>query len=491
MTDSPRFHPSEIAEARRVLGPGAPFESYLLRQRRARERVALKRAFYLRYPCRMATLHRLASTAIAIARFAALSECYDEIGEGLMPVTREGRPKGPHWESYTRAFEQALPADVREERWLIAQFHDMEQVKAEGWVERFYEEQEAHPNDPTWALLRHHMDVSLGTRLQDGEALAGQVALETAITSSLRELVGRRLWQTLRLVAGYSAASARAMILGGPRVQPHLPSDRGLVWQLVVSTAQAARITRVVRAGIRHSNRGIERLDQAWSLLPSLERALGSQVHDLHPSIAQLFSAMHTFRMVVSVHLTNRLTGWLAWGATLLVGQGMYEQHLDSVPARFRLFKRPDDSLNFVREFWCDEAVRVFDSDFVVREVDGHPTLLEVFRELGVAAQMRTEVLEDGGLSMTIVRLFVRGFPVGIGSFFVRFETRPAGERDIVVTGVLELRPKGTLGRGFWHSLLRLPQHLGAIRYEASPVGREGSGGAEEPDAITPPEGSS
>jgi hypothetical protein len=164
--------------------------------------------------------------------------------------------------------------------------------------------------------------------------------------------------------------------------------------------------------------------------------------------------------MTASVHLYHRMGIVLAWAGTLLVGQGMYEQHLDQVEARFRLFRRDDGSLHFVREFWCD-------------------ALLEVFQDLGVAARMRTEVLEDGGLAMTVVGLFVRGVPIPVAPAAVRFETRPDGQGGLLVSGVLDLQPGSALSRLWFRRVMGLPERLGEIRYYAVPaVALEASGKA-------------
>lgn len=463
----PRAHPSELADARRYVGDADP-SGFVTRQRDARLRVALMNTFYGRFPSRMGALHELAAAGIAVARFAARSEVFDAIGERLLPVDRDGLPRTPAWAAYVASFHEGLPADVREERWLVAHFADMQGVKAEGWIERFAEERAAHGDDPTWAMLAEHVDVTLGTRVQDGAALAGRVALETAITTSLRQVVARQLRTGLGLVRVHVSSATRAMIGGGPWVPPHLPSDRQLVARLVRATLGATRIARVWRLGVRRQARGAESPGAAWSLTPSLEAVLGPGLPGVDPRVAEMFDAMHRFRMTASVHLYHRAGVVAAWLATLLVGQGMYESHLDEVEARFRLFRRDDGSLHFVREFWCEESVRLFDSDFVVRDVDGRPTLLEVFSELGVAAQMRTEALPDGGIAMTVVRLFVGGVSLPVGPVHVCFETRPEGD-GLRVTGVLDVRPASGAQRLMFARLLRLPERVGEIRYFATP----------------------
>lgn len=462
----------ELADAARFGLSGDDARAFALRQRSARLRVALLDAFYARFPCRMGALHQLATTGIAVARFAALSATYDAIGDRLLPVDRDGRPRHAGWAHYAEACEQALPPDIREERWLAAHLADMEQVKAEGWMARFAEERAGHRADPTWRLLAEHMDVTLGTRVADGEALAGRIALETAIATSLGQVVRRQVTTGARLVRTYVGAAVRAT-LWSRTPDDGLPSDRGLVARLVAATVRVLAIRHVWRLGERYRTRGAARGSTSWSLVPSLDQVLGPSTARMAPAVRRLFDEMHAFRMEASVHLYHRLGWWAAYAGSVLVGQGMYEQHLAAVDARFRLFRREDGSLHFVREFWCDDAVRVFDSDFVVREVDGAPTILEIFQDLGVAARMRTEVLDDGGVAMTVVGLFLRGIPTGTGPFHVCFETRPvAGAPERVdVAGVLDLRPRNAFERWWFHRVWGLPARLGEIRYYADPVG--------------------
>ena len=120
----------ELADARRYVD--TDLDGFVRRQREARLRVVLLRRFYRRYRCRMSALHELAVTSIALARFAAISVAYDAIGDLLLPVDREGRPKSAAWQAYIDAFEKGIPSDVREERWLAAHLVDMEAVKAAG-----------------------------------------------------------------------------------------------------------------------------------------------------------------------------------------------------------------------------------------------------------------------------------------------------------------------------------------------------------------------
>ena len=464
---TPRIHPTEHIDALRHVGVDQ-VEAYTRRQRAARARVSLMNAFYLRYPCRMGALHRLAAAGIALMRFAGLSEAYHQIGDRLNPVDDQGQPRTDAWRAYVAAFEEGRPADFREECWLQAHFLDMEGVRAEGWIEQFEAEQADHQGDPAWRMLGEHMAVTIGTRLEDRSALAGEIALETAIARSLGRVVARQWATGLGVVRTYVGRAVIATLRRGPWVAPHVPSDRALVCALVRASASTVSVGRVWRLGRRRQHRGIEHPEAAWSMRPSLVGVLGQGLERVDPEVLTLFDAMHRFSMRASVHLYHRPTRWLAFWATLLVGQGMYEESLQEVEARFRLFRRADGSLHFVREFWCDESIRVFDSDFVLRDVDGRPTLLEVFGDLGIAAQMDTEVLDDGGLSMTVVGLFVRGVPVPVGPIRVRFETRPVAPGRLAVRGSLEVVPRNAVEGWLLHRIGRLPSLLGEIRYAAS-----------------------
>src|SRR5262249_27537350 len=152
-----------------------------------------------------------------------------------------------------------------------AHLEDLEEVRGEGWIARFDEERAAHAHDPTWDDLAEHVYVALGTRVQDREALAGRIALETAIATSLSAGGRRQTGTGARLVRTGGGASARAPRPGGRWVPPRLPSDRALVLALVQATLAVARVTRVWRLGIRRRARGAEAdAGEGWSLAPSL-----------------------------------------------------------------------------------------------------------------------------------------------------------------------------------------------------------------------------
>ncbi|TNE85466.1 MAG: hypothetical protein EP330_25620 [Deltaproteobacteria bacterium] len=460
-------HPSELREAERY---GArDVAAFVERSRHARERARRLSRFYARYPARLGTLHQLAAASIALTRSAAMSEAYHRIGDTLMPVSSQQVPRSEAWERYVRSHDEARPQDYREECWLQAHLEDMEKVRAQGLLALFAEERAAHADDPGWALLEEHMAVTLGTRVADRQALSGELALETALASTLWEVLRRQIRTGMMIVRTYVGRAAAATLFGGPRAPDGLPSDRALVAQLVHNTARLGVLGRTWRIGVRRRARGAERIGEAWSLVPNLRAVLGDEVDQLHPQVYRLFDRMSDFRMTARVHLEPYL-GFpaVARVATILLGQGMYESHLEDVDARFRLFRRDDGSLHFVREFWCADEIRVFDSDFVVRQADGEATLVEVFQELGVGARMCTEILDDGGLSMTVVGLWIRGFARSPGPFRVRFTTRPLPDGRLHVLGVMDLAPRGALERFWTTRVLRLPERLGYIEYWAS-----------------------
>ena len=311
------------------------------------------------------------------------------------------------------------------------------------------------------------MGEALGSRVQDRDALAGRMALETAIASSLTAVVRRNVATGAALVRLYVGAAVHATLFGGPKVERPLPSDRKLVWGLCLATARVVLIGHVWRIGVRRRSRGAEKPGSAWSMLGSLRETMGDDVDRVDPAVARFFDAMDAFDVKADVHLFHRVGRVAAWAGTLLVGQGMYEEHLEKVAARFRLFRRDDGSLHFVREFWCADEVRVFDSDFVVRDVDGKRTILEVFTDLGIAARMRTVILEDGGVSMTVCGLFWRGVSTSPGPFRVCFETRPGTDGGVDVVGALDLVPRNRLEAAWLHRVLGLPARVGDIRYFA------------------------
>lgn len=449
------------ADARRYVGD-AETAAFVLRQRAARARVATLRAFYAIWPCRMGAVHELAASAIAVARFAGISETFHQIGERLLPVA-DGEVRGPAWRAYVDAHRRGVPADVREELWMRAQMADMQAVRDEGWLARF--DAEAAGRDGVWARMREHVQATFGSRITDADALSGQIAHESAITGSLRAALGRLAGG--RLVPHVLGACAQAW--WDPVHDDGLPGDRDLVRGLLGAGFRARGLVRVVQIGMRRAGRGVERTEGSWSLEPALREVLGAAVDQLDPEVLRFFDRMGDYTIEASVRLDTGPTVALGRAAVMLVGQGMIEAHLAEVPARFRIFRREDGALHFLREFHCGDVVRVFDSDFLVAQVDGVPTLCERFVDLGLTAVFDTQIV-DGGLSMRVGALLRGGRRVPRPPFDVVFVTRRTSDPDwpIEVVGSLAHAPRSRLWTWLQHGLLRRPRALGGIRYRAA-----------------------
>ena len=125
--------------------------------------------------------------------------------------------------------------------------------------------------------------------------------------------------------------------------------------------------------------------------------------------------------------------------------------------------------MHFVREIYVGDTVRVFDSDFVVRDVNGQSTLFEVFGDEHVAVQMAVTPLQGAGLCIRGERITYRGF--GIPSFGLRVEFHSRVERNagglqqLHIDGHLLWQPDSKLGRFVAFGVLRSPEELGRIRY--------------------------
>jgi hypothetical protein len=114
--------------------------------------------------------------------------------------------------------------------------------------------------------------------------------------------------------------------------------------------------------------------------------------------------------------------------------------------------------MHFLRELFCDGVLRVFDSDFVVR--DG--TLYEVFIEHGLEVELEARVLERGGVALRGRRVRWRGLTLPTFGLGVEFRTWPAedGSERVDITGTLSSQSlTGRRGE---------PRALGILHYEAS-----------------------
>src|SRR5947209_6485054 len=99
------FAAADLDEAVRYLprGTADEREQFARRQLRARERVTRLLEFYGRCPCRMARVHLLTASCVTVARFCGFSESFNALGDAIMPVDDDGRPRSPRWIAYQEA----------------------------------------------------------------------------------------------------------------------------------------------------------------------------------------------------------------------------------------------------------------------------------------------------------------------------------------------------------------------------------------------------
>ncbi len=447
---------AELAEARASL-PGAESSALLAfarRQRACRRALALLQGFYRANPCRMARVHLLTASAVMLGRFWGVSEPFARLGEAVMPVDLDGRPRGPAWAAYARACAEGLPWEVRDERWIEAHLRDVAQAREGGLEAAFLAEARAHPGEPLWRLLVQHLEMTLGARLFDQPALAGAVAGETAMAQGM----ALGLWRLARagwsLVRHYALATARALLWPSRPLRAGLLGDRRAALLLLSSFVTAWTAARVYRRGVRALHRGQRAgAGDAWPLLAA---PLGDGVARLDPRVARFYANPGAWETQATVALRTRSARAVAWLATRLLGQGVSEHGARPFPARFRTFRRADGSMHFVRELFCGGVLRVFDSDFVVRG----GRLYEVFLEQGLEVELEVRALEDGGVSLRGRRVRWRGLPLPTFGLRVEFRTHPArdGSERLRIVGTLSREP----GPGEAPSA-----PMGTIRYDA------------------------
>ncbi|HEY8206045.1 MAG TPA: DUF4166 domain-containing protein [Myxococcaceae bacterium] len=414
------------------------------RQQLARERLDRLVKFYDTHGCRMSRVHLLTGSAVTLGRFCGLSESFDRIGEALMPVSRSGRARTRAWRAYARACERGLPCEIRDEAWIAAHLQDMKRVRSGGLMSAFEREFRAHPSDPLWRLLHQHMEFTLDARLIDGPALSGAVAGEAAMAQGFSLGLSRLFRAGWALIACYALETLRAL------VSPRHPADRRAAVLLLRYLLTAWTAARVYRRGVRALHRGRDaRPEEAW---PLLAEVLGDDVRRVHPRIVAFYSNPSRFPVRAWLTLNTVGSRVVSWLATRLLGQGLYETDRGALPARFRVYRRDDGSMHFVRELYCHGALRVFDSDFVVR--DG--ALHEVFPDAGIDIQMAVRVLPGGGLSIRGETVRVHGVRVPWMPMDVEFVSQVEG-------GHLQI--EGHLRRaGGDHA------ELGCIHYRVSPA---------------------
>lgn len=454
-----------LAEARRFLplSDVSELRDFERRQRRARLRFAKLKTFYAANSCRMARLHLLAAAAVALGRHAAHSEVFDEIGETLMPTGDDDEPRTADWQNFADACRQNLPFEVREELWLAAHFKDFAEVRRRGLEEKFYAEVEAHENDSTRQLLRQHLEAALGARLLDKSAIAGVLPYETAIAGSLATFTKKMLTASFQVLALYTKETARAAFDFSPPPEGLL-SYRQTAFDLLHYTATSLTASKIFRRGLRLRERGAVAENVEWNLL---EQVLGESVALVNPLIVDFYANPSRFDVTATLKLETMPARFWSRALTLLLGQGLYENNLHEIPARFRTFKRRDGSMHFVRELFCDGKYRVFDADFVV----SGGKLYEVFTDFKMRIEMHVSPIENGGLSIKSRRFLFHGRAVPTFGFKVDFQSRvekdSEGNEILKVDGVLSMNPDTAIGAFVAHKILRRPKNLGSIHYTA------------------------
>lgn len=444
---------AELEDARKWMpttAPEAVLHAFVLRQRASRRAVALLADFYRAHPCRMARVHLLVASAVALGRFWGVSAPFARLGAAVLPVDTQGQPRTTAWASYAKACEDNLPLEIRDERWIEAHMRDARQAREAGYEAAFLAEARAHDGEPLWRLLVQHLEMTLGSRFFDLPALAGAVPEEAAIAHGMAVTVGRLLRAGWSLLQHYAFATARAVLFPRWPGLPGLVDERRAAWLLLSSFVTAWAAARVYRRGVRALHRG-QRVGpaEAWPLLAA---TMSEGVTRVDPRVVRFYSNPGAWAVRTSVELRTRKARVIAWVATRLLGQGVSEHGARTFPSRFRTFRRVDGSMHFVRELYCDGVLRVFDSDFVVRE----GRLYEVFVEHGLEVELEARALEDGGVSLRGRRVRWHGLPVPLFGMCVEFRTHPAPDGSERVDIIGTLSPEGL------HE-----DPLGRIHYEA------------------------
>ncbi|WP_224368636.1 DUF4166 domain-containing protein [Hyalangium versicolor] len=458
LEENEEVEPEELAEARAHLPRASREElvAFVSRHRASRRWLGKLESFYRAHPCRMARVHLLVASAVTLGRFWGVSAPFARLGEAVMPVDIHGRPRTRSWEAYARACEEGLPIEVCDERWIDAHMQDAAAAREAGLEAAFLAEARAHAEEPLWRLLVQHLEMTLGSRLFDQPALAGAVPGEAAIAHGMALAVGRLLHAGWSLLRHYALATARALLFPRGTRRGDLLGDRRVALLLLSSFMTAWAAARVYRRGVRSLRRGQQTgPTDSWPLLAG---ALGGGVAEVDARVVRFYSNPGAYAVRASVELRNWGARAVAWLATRLLGQGVTASGERAFPACFRTFRRADGSMHFVRELYCDGALRVFDSDFVVRG----GTLYEVFVEQGLEVEMEVRALDRGGVSIRGRRVRWRGLPVPTFGLGVEFRTYPAEEvtERVDIIGTLTREPRsGTQAS---------PRVLGTLRYQAA-----------------------
>ena len=477
--------PHDLRDARRYLRgvSHSEIEVFASRQLRSRRRLSLMLRFYRTHHCRLARLHLLAACAVTLGRFAGYSKSFDDLGAAFMPVDLAGRPRTAEWEAYARACDEGRPLELREELWLEAHMKDLELVRIAGLDEAFYAEAVENKSEPTWGLLRQHMEVTLGARLMDSDALSGAVAYETVFAQSLVVTVKRLFTAGWLLLGCYAWEATRALLSVKREGSGPLVGYRRTALELMRYSVTAWTTSRVFRRGLRARERGRRAGGEGW---PLLEQALGERVSEVHPMIVDFYTNPERYRVKARLELHTISARLWSWLATLIIGQGMYETDREEIDARFRVFRRADGSMHFIRELYCGDALRVFDSDFVIREVRGRRALFEVFVDNGIDVEMDVQPASERGLVIKSRDIYLRGLRLPSTGLQIEFRSQVTIDSErrqwLHIDGHLLMKPHTSFGRFVVRKVLRRPEQLGCIHYVAHLIDRPAARDASSRD---------
>jgi hypothetical protein len=437
------------------------------RQLSARRRLYLLRTFYGTCRCRMADIHLLTASAVVLGRFCGFSPTFDAIGDGLMPVTDAGAPRTAAWSHYRAACDARRPRELRDALWTEAHLEDMERLRADGLDRAFYAEADQHEGNPTYRLLRQHMETTLGAGLVGHSALAGAVPGDTG-AEGLSHTLGRIATGLRLLLSAYGAETRRALLQPMVPSRPGLSGDREAAAALLGSMLTAPSAARLYRRRVRLARREMPGGDgDAWPLLATV---LGNRASAVAPLVLEFCSNPARFRVTATLELDTLPARFWSLVARRLLGQELYEARQPEMEGRFRVSRRDDGSIHFVRELRSGEALRVFESDFVVREQPDRPRLAEVFADQGVEIEMDVEPSGKGALVARCRRVLARGLRVPDGPFRTEFRARRvvdgAGRASVEIDQLLLMQPGTWWGRLLAH-LLRQPKELRRVRYRA------------------------
>lgn len=467
---SERFDPlpSDLREARRYLARGSDedLSAFAQRQIRARQRVYQLLEFYGRCPCHLSRVHLLTSSSVAIARFCGVSASFNALGDAIMPVDHDGVIRTPAWQTYQRACQDGRPWAVRDELWIEAHVQDWQTLREARLDEAFFMEAELHPGDPNWKLLKRHLEITLGARQFDHWAAEGHAPYETAIAKSIGLAAWRIVTRGWRLMRRYAWEMMRGLLVGPGRAERPIVGYRRCAWTLLCSALTAWSALRVYRRGVRVGKRGRFSIEGNW---PLLQEVMGEEISLVHPLIVSFYANPGRFDARASLQVNTIPLMFYSRLSALLLGQGLYESDQQEIDCRLRVFRRDDGSMHFVRELYCGDALRVFDSDFVLREVFGQKTLVEVFSDINIDVVLDVEPRSDQRVAVVGRDIFWRGIRLPRIGLKIEFVSKvfddEGGRQRIEVVGSLRMLPRTAVGRFFMYKVLRRPKDLGSIRY--------------------------